>query len=180
MIRSLSPQSRGRVERLWGTLQDRLISEMRLESIASIEEANAFLASFVPRFNARFSREAADAQTEWLSAPQDLDWHLCAKYRRTVGNDNTVRLGERVIDVPAGPRRATYAKAKVEVHELTDGRVRIVYQGQVIAEQAAPEDFERLCPRKKNGLTEAGQLPVATLKRRCKSCGRKDDLRQAG
>lgn len=180
MIRSLSPQSRGRVERLWGTLQDRLISEMRLESIASIEEANAFLASFVPRFNARFSREAAVAQTEWLSTPQNLEWHLCAKYGRTVGNDNTVRLGERVIDVPAGPRRATYAKAKVEVHELTDGRVRIVYQGQVIAEQAAPEDFERLRPRKKNGLTEAGQLPVATLKRRCKSCGRKDDLRQAG
>jgi len=180
MIRSLSPQSRGRIERLWDTLQDRLISEMRLESIASIEEANAFLSSFVPRFNARFSRQAADSQTEWLAAPRDLEWHLCAKYRRTAGNDNTVRLGERVIDVPAGPNRATWAKAKVEVHELADGRVRIVYQGQVIAEQTAPEGFERLRPRKNNGLTEAGQLPVATLKMRCESCGRKDDIRQAG
>jgi len=183
MIRSLSPQSRGRVERLWGTLQDRLVSEMRLEGVCGIEGADAFLASFLPRFNARFARAAAEEGTEWLPAPEDLDWHLCAKYRRTVGNDNTVRLGERVIDVPPGAGRTTYAKAKVEVHELRDGRVRIVYNGQVIAQQQAPGGFGRLRPRNNNGLTEAGQLPVATLKRRCRSCGRhrKDqDLRQAG
>lgn len=181
MIRSLSPQSRGRVERLWQTLQDRLISEMRLEGVGDIDAGNAALTSFLPRFNARFARPAAEEGTEWLPAPRDLDWHLCAKYRRTVGNDNAVRLGERVIDVPPGAHRSTYAKAKVEVHELTDGRVRVIYQGQVIAQQAAPEDFERLRPRNNNGLTEAGQLPVATLKRRCRSCGRHTkDLRQAG
>ena len=181
MIRSLSPQSRGRVERLWGTLQDRLISEMRLEGISTIDQANTFLVSFVPRFNARFARPAAEEETDWLAPPKDLDWHLCAKYRRTVGNDNTVRLGKRTIDVPTGALRTTYAKARVEVHELTDGRIRIVYDGQVIAEQEAPEGFERLKPRNTTGLTEAGQLPVVTLKRGCVQCGqRKEGLRQAG
>ncbi len=181
MIRSLSPQSRGRVERLWATLQDRLVAEMRLEGVCDIDAANAFLASFLPRFNARFARPAAEEQTEWLPAPIDLDRHLCAKYRRTVANDNTVRLGGRAIDVPAGPGRVTHAKARVEVHELTDGRVRAVHQGRAIAEQAAPGDFERLRPRDKNGLTGPGQLPVATLTRRSTSCGRHtEDLRQAG
>lgn len=181
MIRSLSPQSRGRIERLWGTLQDRLVSELRLEDVCDLEAANAFLATFVPRFNTRFARKAADPETEWLPAPTDLDWHLCAKYRRTVGNDNTVRLGERTIDVPPGPRRMTYARAKVEVHELRDGRVRIIRDGQVIAEQNAPADFERLSPRNNKGLKEAGQMPVARLKRRRKPGGKQnDDLKQAG
>jgi len=182
MIRSLSPQSRGRVERLWGTLQDRLVSEMRLEGISTREQANAFLASFLPRFNARFASAAAESETEWLKAPADLDWFLCAKYRRTVGNDNTVRLGERTIDVPAGPRRSTWAKAKVEVHELTDGRARVVRDGQVIAQQDPQAGFDRLRPRTNKGLTEAGQLPVATLtRRRCTGCkGGQDELRPAG
>ncbi len=181
MIRSLSPQSRGRIERLWGTLQDRLVSEMRLAAVSTIEGANAFLASFVPRFNARFARAAAEEATEWLKAPLDLDWHMCAKYRRTVGNDNTVRLGERLIDVGPGPNGTTRAKCRVEVHELLDGGVRIVYQGQVIAEQDPPPAFERLRPRNNNGLTEAGQLPVATLRRRCPACaGRTEGLRRTG
>jgi len=181
MIRSLSPQSRGRVERLWNTMQDRLVSEMRLEGICDIEGANAFLVSFLPRFNARFAHKAAQDETEWVKAPKDLDWHLCAKYRRTVANDNTVRLGERMIDVPPGPGRCTWAKARVEVHELMDGRARIVREGRVIATQDAQQDFARLMPRNNNGLTEAGQLPVAMLKRRCEKCGtRKDGLKQAG
>lgn len=181
MIRSLSPQARGRIERLWGTLQDRLVSEMRLQGVSTIEEANAFVPSFVERFNARFAREPAEVETEWLSAPAELDWHLCAKYRRTVGNDNTVRLGERMIDVPAGPHRSTWAKAKVEVHELLDGRIRVVKEGQVIAEQGPPAGFDRLKPRNNNGLTEAGQMPVTTLRRRCASCEQeRNELKRAG
>lgn len=181
MIRSLSPQSRGRVERLWGTLQDRLVSELRLEGVSDIASANTFLDTFVPRFNARFACEAADPEEEWLSPPADLDWHLCTKYTRTVGNDNTARLGERVIDVPPGPSRSTWAKAKVEVHELTDGRARVVHHGQVIAEQDAPAGFDRLRPRNNKGLSEAGQMPVATLTTRCRRCAQNPTgFRQAG
>jgi len=175
-IYSLSPQARGRVERLWGTLQDRLVSELRLEGVCGIEGANRFLPSFLARFNARFSIPAADAQHDWLPAPADLDWFLCAKYRRTVGNDNTARFGERTIDIPPDPRRATFARARVEVHELRDGTLRVVHEGRVIAGQEPPPGFERLRPRGRKGLTEAGYLPVVVLPSRT----RKDAATEPG
>lgn len=170
-IYSLSPQARGRVERLWGTLQDRLVSELRLGGVATIEEANDFLDSFVPRFNLRFSSAAAEPEHDWLPAPKDTDWFLCAKYKRTVANDNTVRLGERAIDVASAPNRSTFAKARVEVHELTDGRVRVIHEGRVIAEQSPDPTFVRLRPRTGKGLTEPGQLPVTVIRKRvCAHC----------
>lgn len=181
MIHSLSPQSRGRIERLWGTLQDRLVSELRLEGVTSMQQANPFLAGFVARFNTRFARTAIDDENEWLRPPKDHDWFLCAKYRRTVANDNTVRLGERLIDIPPGAHRISYAKARVEVHELTDGRIRVVHEGHIVAEQASPDGFARLKPRDAKGLTAAGQLPVATLTVRCKACREKAAvIQQAG
>lgn len=167
-IYSLSPQARGRVERLWGTLQDRLVSELRLEGIADIAAANRFIAAFLPRFNSHFSIEAADGESDWLPAPRDLDWFLCAKYRRTVGNDNTVRFGEHMIDIAPATHRPTFAKARVEVHELRDGRIRLVHDGRVIGGQDAPADFARLKTRGRKGLTEAGHLPVVILPSRAR------------
>jgi hypothetical protein len=178
-IYSLSPQARGRVERLWNTLQDRLVSELRLEGISDIGAANAFLETFVPRFNARFSREAADSDHDWLPAPSDLDWFLCAKYLRTVSNDNTVRLGQIVVDIPPSPHAPSFAGTKAEVHELRDGRVRVVAGGRIIAERPADEDFTRLRCRDKKRLTEPGQLPVAELPRRCAACPHEDSRAQA-
>ena len=175
-IYSLSPQARGRVERLWGTLQDRLVSELRLEGISGAEEANAFLEHFVQRFNIRFAIPAGDAEHDWLPAPKDLDWFLCAKYVRKVANDNTVRLGSMVIDIPPAAHRTTYAKARVEVHELTDGRVRVIHEGRVIADQAPDQGFSRLSPKHNRGLKEPGQLPVTPLPRRCPTCHHETEL----
>jgi hypothetical protein len=179
-IYSLSPQARGRVERLWGTLQDRLVAELRLEGVSSIEAANTFLDRFTSRFNTRFAHEALDADSDWLPTPTDPDWFLCAKYSRKVGNDNTVRLGERVIDISPAPHRATFAQARVEVHELRDGSARVVHEGRVIARQEADPGFVRLHTRGRNGLTEPGQLPVAVLRRRsCPACGHENEAIQA-
>lgn len=175
-IFSLSPQARGRIERLWGTFQDRLVSEMRLAGISTKDEANAFLPGFLPRHNARFSVKAASEESAWLPAPKEIDWYCCAKYPRVVANDNTVRLGKRLIDIPPGPTRISYAKAKVEVHELRTGEARVVYQGQVIATDPAPEGFERLKPIPRH-LTELGQLPVALLpSTSCEGCSLKRSL----
>lgn len=175
-IYSLSPQARGRVERLWGTLQDRLVSEMRLEGIDSIEHANVFLERFVSRFNARFARPAADPEHDWLRAPKDLDWYLCAKYPRKVGNDNTVRLADVIVDIEPAAHRTSFAKAKVEVHELRDGRVRVVCDGRIVAEKERPQDFARLRRRKIKPLPEAGQLPVALLRQRlCPACKQSEE-----
>ena len=61
-ISAHSPEAKGRIERLWGTLQQRLVKEMRLSAISTLEAANGFLPAFIARFNARFAIEAADSE----------------------------------------------------------------------------------------------------------------------
>src|SRR2546428_4221834 len=94
-IRAHSPQAKGRIERLWATLQDRLTSELRLRGINTLEGGNAFLPEFLADFTHRFARPPADATPVWRPAPRDLDQLLSCRYPRTVARDNTVRLGAR-------------------------------------------------------------------------------------
>jgi len=89
------PQAKGRIERVWHTLQDRLVSELRLRGIATPEAANAFLPEFLADLNPRFARAPADAAAAWRPAPRDLAAVLSCRYTRTVARDNTVRLGPR-------------------------------------------------------------------------------------
>jgi transposase len=96
------PQAKGRIERLWGTFQDRLASELRLAGARNVEQANQVLWRFLPKHNRRFVVAAQDPETAWLEWPKDqgLDEFFCFKYRRVVQNDNTIRFGEHVIDIP--------------------------------------------------------------------------------
>ena len=130
-----SPQAKGRIERLWGTFQDRLVSELRRARATSLEEANAVLAAFLPRYNRRFTKPPAHPDPAYRSLPADLalDHICCFKYARTVANDNTVRLEEHLIQLLPGPGRRSYAKARVAVHEHLDGTLSVVYQGQPLA-----------------------------------------------
>jgi hypothetical protein len=137
-IFALSAQAKGRIERLFGTLQDRLIAELKLAGISTIEAANAFLeTTFIADFNQRFGVAPRDSQQAWRRVPQGLDCDriISFHYRATVGNDNTVKLGGIVIDIPEGPRRRSYAKAKVEVRQLLDGSWRVYYGEDLIATQ---------------------------------------------
>ena len=97
LIRARSPQAKGRVERLWGTFQDRLCNELRLAGAATREDANLVLRRFLPRHNRRFSVPAADPVSAYLPWPphRPYDEAFCFKFRRVVGNDNTVRFGAR-------------------------------------------------------------------------------------
>lgn len=94
-IAARSPQAKGRIERLFGTLQDRLVAELRLAGIDTLEAANQFLAAYLPRFNARFAVPATDPGSAFrpLAADCDLATICCFKYQRTVAADNTVQLG---------------------------------------------------------------------------------------
>jgi len=85
MIHAHSPQAKGRIERLFGTFQDRVIKEMRLAGICNIQEANLFLESYLPQFNAKFCVEARESADLHRSAPskRQLDQSLCIKTRRT-------------------------------------------------------------------------------------------------
>lgn len=129
-IAAQSPQAKGRVERLWGTLQDRLVQELRLTGVTDIKAGNRFLPQYFKRHNARFAVQAEEPGLAYrpLDAGLDLDRILSFRYQRVVARDNTVRLDGRLIQVPPGPQRRSYAGARVWVHELLDGSLGVWYQ----------------------------------------------------
>lgn len=139
-IPARSPQAKGRVERLFGTLQDRLVSELRLARITTLEAANAFLPGFLGRHNARFAVPAVDPALAYRPWPTTLDptQVFCFKYERTVAADNTVRLGEHRLQLLPSTTRPSFARCRVTLHEHLDGAISVHYQGQVIATKEAP------------------------------------------
>jgi hypothetical protein len=167
VIYALSPQAKGRVERLWGTLQDRLVSELRLAGAHTAAAATAVLERYTPEHNRRFAIAAADAQGAWRPVRRHVDLErICSfRYPATVLNDNTVRLGGRVIDVPPGPRKRSYARARVAVHQLLDGSWR-VHLGDTVIATAAPTGSGELRAlkhrrRRPPSAAAAGKPPVA-------------------
>lgn len=138
-IFALTPQAKGRVERLFGTLQDRLIAELHIHGITTQEEANSFLTQlFKQRFNNHFQIQASAKGSAFLPiTPTDRHRIVAFRYDATVLNDNAVRLGGITLDIPPGPRRRSYARSKVEVRQHLDGSWSVFYQGKTIA-QADP------------------------------------------
>lgn len=152
-IYAFSPQAKGRIERLWGTLQDRLVGELRLAGITTLAAANAFLPGFTTQFNARFGRPAAETASAWRPLPPHLDLdRLCSLYTEaTVLNDNTVRVSGTVIQIPPGPAGQGYPKARVEVRQLLDGTWRVYHDDRLIATQIDPSGPpQRSLPQKKS------------------------------
>jgi len=154
-ISALSPQAKGRVERLFATLQDRLGAELRLKEIVTMEQANRFLQStFLKAFNRRFAVKPRESQSAWreVSKNLDLDRIISFRYVATVGKDNTVRLGGLIFDIPPGPQRKSYARLKVEARQLLNGSWRIYAKEQLIAKHCSTSLKEpiRALPRKKN------------------------------
>jgi len=154
-ICALSPQAKGRVEKLFATLQDRLGAELRLKGIVTLEEANRFLESaFLKVFNHRFAVSPRESQKAWREVPKhlDLDRIISFRYTATVGNDNTVRLGGLVLDIAPGPQKRSYAKVKVEARQLLNGSWKIYAKDQLIAKYASTSLNEpiRALPRNRN------------------------------
>jgi transposase len=132
LILAHSPQAKGRVERLWETLQDRLVKALRKAGASSLAEANQVLKDFLPKFNQRFQVPSAQSTTAfrpWPKAYRPEDF-FCFKHRRTVTNDNTFPFDGHRLQIPPGPGGRSYAKAKVEVRQHLDGRLEVCYQGQ--------------------------------------------------
>src|SRR6266849_3191954 len=152
-IRAHSPQAKGRIERLWATLQDRLTSEMRLRDLKTLEAGNAFLPEFLVDFTDRFARPPATPAPAWRPAPRDLDQLLSCRYQRTVARDNTVHLGLRWVQIPPGRGGRSYSGCRVEVRELLDGRLLVFYQGALLARQPSPGPAFVLRPRAGPGET---------------------------
>ena len=132
LIAARSPQAKGRIERLWGTLQDRLVKELRKAGANDLESANRVLAAYLPKFNARFQVEAAEPGSAYVPWPEErsLADYFYFKYTRTVTNDNTVSFNQHRLQIPPGPQRRSYAKARVDLHHYMDGSLAVFYQGQ--------------------------------------------------
>lgn len=122
-IPAFSAQAKGRIERQGGTFQDRLIAEMEYDGILEIEEANEWVENtFLPRFNSRFAKKAEQPGSAFRKINAAERYHrICFAYEATVANDNTVRLGSLIIDIPPGPKRRTYARKRVLVRQHLDG-----------------------------------------------------------
>lgn len=134
-IPAYSPQAKGRVERLFGTLQDRLVKELRKANACNLDDANRVLAHFLPRFNARFSKQAAQPGSAFQPWPADLRPSdvFCFKYTRIVRNDNTISFDRHSLQIPPGPRRRSWARAQVEVRQHLEGQLTVHYHDQQIA-----------------------------------------------
>lgn len=174
-----SPQAKGRIERLFRTFQDRLRSELRLAGVSDRAGANAFLAEFLLRYNARFAQPPLTSTSAYRPWPAGLDPQtvFCFKYQRTVGNDNTVTLGPHRLQLLPGPGGRSYAKATVEVHERLDGSLAVFYQGRCLASQPLAAILPARVParshrrlqiagRPSNALSGQGSTPVSTSTRK--------------
>lgn len=142
-----SPEAKGRIERLWRTLQDRLAAELALHGITTREAARAYLPHFIAAYNRRFGRAPRNATAAWRRAPRELDRILACRYPRVVNRDDTVAFfGER-IQLPAGPHGRSHHRARVEVRELLDGRRFVLLEGRVLVTCPAPAGPFTLMPR---------------------------------
>ena len=151
VIHAYSPQAKGRVERLFGTLQDRLVKELRLKGISSIEEANRYLPEYFRRHNEQFSVIAEEARDMHRPTPKisELNEKLCVKEERTVRNDNTISFNGKLYQI----HDALQGK-KVSVQQRIDGRMCVLYNRESL-------NFSHITAR-----AEKRQKPVRLLRRK--------------
>ena len=155
IIPAYSPQAKGRVERANGTLQDRLVKEMRLKGIETMEKANWFLEeTFLPKYNEKFNVPPKKQEDIHRRIPEDiaLDEVLCFEDSRQVQNDWTVRWKNRFLQLTKRNKALGLVKQHITVREKLDGTIQLVYKGHTLA-------FEELPERPKKTSAKLKQLP---------------------
>jgi len=131
-----SPQAKGRIERLFKTFQDRLLKELRLHKISTIEKANEYLHNvFIPKFNKRFCRDPKDPEVAWrgvVPGEINLESVFSIKEQRTVMADNTISWRSCIFQILPDKHRVSFAKAKVVVEKRLDNSIHIKYKDQYL------------------------------------------------
>ena len=163
-IPARSPQAKGRAaqrapERLFGTLQDRLTSMLRLAGATNEAEATACLPNFLVDFNGRFTVPAVEEGDRYraMEAGTNLDTLFCFKYQRTVGMDNTIRFGGAHLQLLPGARRRSWARAVVEVQERLDGSLAVYSHAVCLATTAAPLEAPQPILRRKRAVARISE-----------------------
>jgi transposase len=163
---ALTPQAKGRIERLFGVLQDRLVAELDRHGIRSLAPANDFLQNyFIADFNRRFARPATESTAAWRKAPTapQLQRIISFRYPAVVANDNCLRLHGQIIDIPPGPGGRSYAHARVEARQLLDGSYQVFYQGRLIAKTDPKPIREPIYTKARRKYTTRTQLVEKTV-----------------
>jgi len=174
-IPARTPQGKGRVERLWRTFQDRLVSELRAAKTSTVEQANAVLERFLPEYNQQFSQTASQPGVAYrkLDPRLDLDYIFALRYERVVNPDHTIAVGVGLrVQLPELPGHKGYAGKKVEVCQQPNGDVKVYLERRLLYSEtaepgAAPvraKDMRRVSgPRKKKPVqvyTYAGRAAI--------------------
>ena len=152
LIAAHSPQAKGRVERLFQTLQDRLVKTLRRAGASDVAQANAVLPTFLPRFNQRFSQPPAVPGSAYrpVLSLAEANARIHFTYWRTVANDHTISLFGHVLAFPPLPARLNLAGRRVALHHRMDGRLAVVYDDLVLGllqpAQLGPPRLEQFAP----------------------------------
>lgn len=139
-----SPQAKGRIEKLFETLQDRLVPQLDLLGIKEIEKANAYLNNvYISEFNKKFSVAAA-GEHKWRRLHSSVDLQkICAfRYKAKIANDNAIRFCGMVFDIEPGPGGRSYAGIQADLRQMLDGSWRIYHQNELIGQAASTEISE--------------------------------------
>jgi transposase len=136
-ITAYSPQAKGRIERLWKTLQDRLTKELRLAAVTTLADANAFLPAFMERYNARFAKEPKDPCASWVSLPADLDipYYFSIRDTRKVRSDHCISFHGQTLQLLPSPSDPCLVGQTVTVHVVPEGELYLYYGKRRIAHQ---------------------------------------------
>lgn len=165
LIPAYSPEARGRSERVFRTLQDRLPKELALAGITDIAAANRYLATpFLPAYNRRFAVPATEAGTAfvpWIGT--HLAEILCMHEERVVAKDNTVRYQGLSLQIPPDRHRFHYVKATVRVHEYPDGTLAVFHGPRCLARYDAEGrlvETGRAHPSRRRPTCASGDPPI--------------------
>jgi len=163
LIPAYSPEARGRSERAFRTLQDRLPKELALAGITEMAAANRYLTErFLPQYNERFMVRATEAGTAFIPwVGPHLAEILCVQEERVVANDNTVHYHRQRLQIPQDPHRFHYVKITVRVHEYPDGTLAVFHGPRCLARYHADGrliETGRAHPAR-NGPTHGSNVP---------------------
>lgn len=142
-----SPQAKGRVERLFSTLQDRLVKELRLANIKTISSANEFLKKYLPKFNKQFGKEAKEKSSYFKTVPRDFDykWTFSVRDQRTISNDFTIRWKNRLFLVKN--QTLTLKKQKIQIKQALTGELKFETKHKIIDVKEITEKDYRLAKK---------------------------------
>lgn len=151
-IPAYSPEARGRSERMFGTLQDRLIKELANAGITAIEAANCWIREvYLPAHNARFAKPAALPESAFVRVDAALLTEtLCVQEQRVVARDNTVSFGRLKLQLPESPLRPHFVKAAVRVHHYPDGALAVFHGPRCLARYDAAGSLAATVPTRQS------------------------------